>query len=717
MGLGLGLGIQFNSLGGMVSKILTWGKSIPARFWGTTTPEYWGGLDAQAEAHYNRVIADGGVVPAGLGGVNSFFQVVKGVYGTSDINTAISAAYDPHYLGYRLGAGSGTTLGQAARTLYAPKGIFGGIGTGSAFYDSVGVAGNFVSTPSIGIDTNSGMSVDVKVALVSGVTYTSNWICSNDNATTNRNMFLGFTSPSRTLIVYWSNLTRLASSTVALSDGFDGWIRCSLETSGSDMLVRFFTSLDGITYTQLGATVTNSGGANTFQTSNAPFNITGNGGANTIIGKIYRVIYRNASGVVRADFNANQYTGANTWTSTTGEVWTVNSTGAGLADVTQTTAASQPLLLAHTGENYYFSVQAVGNSVSSSTSYATSNIDVEFSVNNQISSDSTPVSGGSGGNPWRVVFNSGASAIQLEYYSGGYRVASASTTLTGNNTWRVTRNSTTGAISFIRNGVTLTTTGSQVSGALDSFPTSLFVGNLGSGANGLQGRINWVKFYISNVVTRDFNPSSYNPATSQTQWTSATGEVWTINTGTANTGYKGVLVTKSIAQMDGIDDTILTTTTSIQTIFNSNNSIGFCGTVFANTNDDFIFGAGADYALNNSYHFWFIGTAGFFPSLATQGTILSNINTSPNATSSNTIFTYTNSIIYGGTSTLRVNQINKTTSGFNNTTNKPNITSGNFGFSVSGYNKHGGQIRTFISSTDATKFVELDNFIRSYNNL
>jgi hypothetical protein len=219
--------------------------------------------------------------------------------------------------------------------------------------------------------------------------------------------------------------------------------------------------------------------------------------------------------------------------------------------VVQTTAASQPLLLVHEGANYWFSVQAAGNSVSSTTSYATSNIDVEFSVNNQISSDSTPVSGGSGGNPWRVIFNSGASAIQLEYYSGGYRVASASTTLTGNNTWRVTRNSTTGSISFIRNGVTLTTTGSQVAGALDSLPTSLFVGNLGSGANGLQGRINSVKFYISNVVTRDFNPNQYNPSTSQTQWTSSTGEVWTINKDTAASGFTGQLVYKTLVKFGG----------------------------------------------------------------------------------------------------------------------------------------------------------------------
>jgi hypothetical protein len=58
----------------------------------------------------------------------------------------------------------------------------------------------------------------------------------------------------------------------------------------------------------------------------------------------------------------------------------------------------------------------------------------------------------------------------------------------------------------------------------------------------------------------DFNPSQYNAATSQTQWTSSTGEVWTINTGTATSGYKGVLVDRTIVQSDGVDDRMVSGT-------------------------------------------------------------------------------------------------------------------------------------------------------------
>jgi hypothetical protein len=74
---------------------------------------------------------------------------------------------------------------------------------------------------------------------------------------------------------------------------------------------------------------------------------------------------------------------------------------------------------------------------------------------------------------------------------------------------------------------------------------------------------------ISNTIggtpVVDFNPNQYNAATSQTQWTSSTGEVWTINTGTAATGYKGQIVTKTTTQGDGIDDRLISSTINFVT--------------------------------------------------------------------------------------------------------------------------------------------------------
>jgi hypothetical protein len=98
--IGLGIGIPYTR-GGVSAPSL-----------GTT----------MATTHYNRVIADGGVVPAGISGLASVLDSVIAAYGvtdSTDFNTKVPVFLDPSYTGYKLGAGSGTTLGQAARTVYA----------------------------------------------------------------------------------------------------------------------------------------------------------------------------------------------------------------------------------------------------------------------------------------------------------------------------------------------------------------------------------------------------------------------------------------------------------------------------------------------------------------------------------------------------------------------------------------------------------------------
>ena len=328
-----------------VNSILTWGQSIPARFWGTETPEYWGGIDAQAQAHYNRVIADGGVLPSGLGGVNSFFQVVKEIYGTSDINTAISVGLDPQYLGYKLGAGSGTTLGQAAQKLYSCSGASGdvvqttaasqplllvhsGASTDNYWY-SPQINSNFCTAPNITIPTASGFEMDVKVAFTTNddSINTSGWFASHDSGSSpNRNIFFGF-SGTRTLTLYLNNLLLQATATTQFPASFSGWLRVNATTVSANMEVKYYTSTDGITFTQLGTTITLIGGANCIKTTAIKFDITGNNGANTIAGKYFRAIYKDANGVTRADFNPSSYNPATSqtqWTSATGEVWTIN---------------------------------------------------------------------------------------------------------------------------------------------------------------------------------------------------------------------------------------------------------------------------------------------------------------------------------------------------------------------------------------------------------
>lgn len=234
-------------------------------------------------------------------------------------------------------------------------------------------------------------------------------------------------------------------------------------------------------------------------------------------------------------------------------------------DAVQTTLASQPLLLAHSGVNYAWFPKVVSNYINTSTTYATNNIDFEISISTPNSSTGTQqIIGGNDTTPISVQLNRAANTIFIEYLVGGYKSCSAPFTWASTNIIRVTRNSTTGAFTIINNGTTLTVSGSQTAGVFDSAFNSLCVGGYTSGYS-FEGRINYVKCFIGGVLTRYFNPQEFNAATSQTQWTSTTGEVWTINTGTSTTGYKGVLVDRTIVQGDGVDDTMTFATNILNT--------------------------------------------------------------------------------------------------------------------------------------------------------
>jgi hypothetical protein len=250
-------------------------------------------------------------------------------------------------------------------------------------------------------------------------------------------------------------------------------------------------------------------------------------------------------------------------------------------DFIQTTASAQPLALVHSGVNYLWSVAEAGNFINSTTTYATSDFDVEFSVNLQGTSNiQRVVSGGSASSPWSIVFRGTSNIIDIEYYVGGYRSATCSTSLSGLNTFRISRNSSTGAITILKNGVSQTVAGTQIAGALDSLPTQIRIGNIAASSEGFQGVINWVKLYISGSLVREMNPSSYNRATSQTSWVSATGETWTLNTASTNNALKAAIVDQTMIMGNGtsygmrapnlnINDTAITSYTVFRKFVNT----------------------------------------------------------------------------------------------------------------------------------------------------
>ncbi len=290
-------------------------------------------IDAQAQAHFDRVIADGGVVPSGLSGVNAFFTTVKAIYGTSDITTAISVGLDAQVLGYKLGAGAGTTAGQAAQKLYSCSGASGDVvqttaasqplllvHEGANYYYSGATSGNYVSTPDSVNATFSG-DIDFKVRIV-------NFVNNQVQVYASKRESSGFVFYSDSLGILNVEPWGVASS-VAVANGFNGWLRMTKTATE----IRFFTGTDSDTptWTQLGSAFTGTYANPT--TNTGIFGIGGIYNTSTlsyfpVYCKILRVTKANSiGGAPVVDFNPNQYNAATSqtqWTSSTGEVWTIN---------------------------------------------------------------------------------------------------------------------------------------------------------------------------------------------------------------------------------------------------------------------------------------------------------------------------------------------------------------------------------------------------------
>ena len=255
-------------------------------------------------------------------------------------------------------------------------------------------------------------------------------------------------------------------------------------------------------------------------------------------------------------------------------------------DAVQATAASQPLLLAHNGastDNYWCGSSDIGNYVSTPNSAANSivgEIEIICSVNSK-GWNTTQY------DVWVAKYN--GTNYQYQFYKDGsttnnnlvfawtdatgVKVATSSAGLIVSSIiWvRVTKSGAgiNRTIKFYYsnqskdtniNSITWIQLGTDIIvAALDAVSVNTPT-TIGRSDTGTVCRIIVYRATISNSIggapVVDFNPATYNAATSQTQWTSATGEVWTINTGTATTGYKGVLVDRTIVQGDGIDDVI-----------------------------------------------------------------------------------------------------------------------------------------------------------------
>lgn len=313
-------------------------------------------IDPQAQAFYDRVIADGGanaVVPTGLIGLSATFKAVKAIYGVSDITQALSVFYDAHYLAYKKGTGVGATAGRAIEKLYSACGASGDSvqttlasqpllleHSGTNYVYLSGINGNYFSSPSA-VANRFRNDIDYKIC-VQANSYTTafDFIGRYSSTAINRGFTLDITATGLLRLYFRFGGDVIVSSTASLASvgitaGTQVWLRATRNANNGE--IKFFYSLNtfttaplAVTWTQLGTTVISTTGT-TIGTSDTPIGIgtyTPEVGASTLVGRIYRATMSGTiDGAAVVDFNPNNYVAAtsqSTWTSSTGEVWTRN---------------------------------------------------------------------------------------------------------------------------------------------------------------------------------------------------------------------------------------------------------------------------------------------------------------------------------------------------------------------------------------------------------
>jgi hypothetical protein len=215
------------------------------------------------------------------------------------------------------------------------------------YLDLPGTAGNYASTPdSAAVSITGDIDIRVKVALDDWTPGGSGQrlITKRPSATL---IAYDWSMPSDgTLQLFWSadgstQLNAQSTAAVGATDGAVKWVRVTLDVdngaAGRD--IKFYTSDDGIAWVQLGATLTQAGVTSIFDNAGQVWLGDLEQVARPFNGKIYYAELRNGiGGEVAAKFDpANDASvGDTSFTSSTGEVWTINQSGDPEAELTRT---------------------------------------------------------------------------------------------------------------------------------------------------------------------------------------------------------------------------------------------------------------------------------------------------------------------------------------------------------------------------------------------
>jgi hypothetical protein len=419
-----------------------------------------------------------------------------------------------------------------------------------------GVVGNYASAPdSVPLSITGDIDLRCDVALNDWTPAGVQALVSKDT-TSNRCYSLFVSTDGTVRFIYTSDGSttagRTAISTVAtgITDFSRSWIRATYASASGN--VNFYTSTDGVSWTQLGAQVAITSGAIFNGTNVLEIGSSFVGTASVVSGLIYRAqIYNGIAGTLAFDANfatASKLATSFPESSSNAATVTINTSGAtgarisGARDLYQGTAANQPVYLPWSGTNYGYLNGTAGTSFTATVNATSGEIDIQFFA----------LCRNFASNPYMLSTTAAEGSIRI-LSSGNVRWTRTSTKdatipppgLTTTGTWvRMVYNTATGAINhyYGSDGTNWTANGSGVvgTGALTSGTWTLGL----LAASYFNGNIQRFRVYDDGVLVADYNPGLY---TSGATFTGGAAETWTINGG-AN------IVTKTSLYFDGSND-------------------------------------------------------------------------------------------------------------------------------------------------------------------
>jgi hypothetical protein len=230
-------------------------------------------------------------------------------------------------------------------------------------------SGNSASTPtSVAVAITGDIDLRMKVDLLNTRPSSEGTFFGRYSSAPNRSYLFQILQTGILRFIWSANGTaeNLKVSTVALaSTGFTGWVRVTLDVdngaAGNDVI--FYTSLDGITWTQLGATVTTAGTTSILAGTNDLYlGVNRDGNQHFLGGIVYRAqVYNGIGGTVAFDEDftlAAKLATTVTEQSSNAATVTINSSGTtgaricGARDLYQATNTNKPIFTLDANGNY-----------------------------------------------------------------------------------------------------------------------------------------------------------------------------------------------------------------------------------------------------------------------------------------------------------------------------------------------------------------------------